>query len=139
MTIGERIKQARKSAGLTQKELAQMIGKGYSSLQKYELNIVEPSLEQLRKIALALGVTVSDLIDPEYWSTLPADQAATAFGNQQLTAKNALDAAFDQLNDEGQQKAVERVEELTEIPRYRKDNGISDAVPDRDKETPAGE
>ena len=29
--------------------------------------------------------------------------------------------AFDKLNDEGQQKAVERVEELTEIPKYKKE------------------
>lgn len=29
--------------------------------------------------------------------------------------------AFSQLNDEGQTKAVERVEELTEIPKYKKD------------------
>ena len=38
-----------------------------------------------------------------------------------IPAKQRLLAVFDQLNDEGQQKAVERVEELTEIPKYKKE------------------
>jgi len=35
--------------------------------------------------------------------------------------KALLNEAFDKLNEKGQQKALERVEELTEIPRYQKD------------------
>ena len=35
--------------------------------------------------------------------------------------KNRLTTAFDSLNPSGQQVAVERVEELTEIPKYQKD------------------
>lgn len=34
----------------------------------------------------------------------------------------ALIHAFAQLNDEGKQKAIERVEELAEIPKYQKEN-----------------
>lgn len=37
-----------------------------------------------------------------------------------VTPRARLDAAFDKLNDDGQQKAVERLEELAEIPRYQK-------------------
>lgn len=40
--------------------------------------------------------------------------------------KIRMGTAFDRLNDEGQQKAVERVEELTEIPRYQKDPDSQD-------------
>lgn len=36
------------------------------------------------------------------------------------TPKDRIDAALDRLNDEGQEKAAERVEELTEIPKYQK-------------------
>lgn len=36
-----------------------------------------------------------------------------------LSIKNLIDH-FSQLNDVGQQKAIERVEELTEIPKYQK-------------------
>lgn len=33
--------------------------------------------------------------------------------------RDRLNAAYELLNDDGQQEAVKRVEELTEIPRYR--------------------
>lgn len=36
------------------------------------------------------------------------------------TPKARLEAAFEKLNDEGQMKAVERIEELTEVSRYLK-------------------
>lgn len=39
---------------------------------------------------------------------------------QEKTPGNHLIEIFDTLNDDGQQKAIERVEELTEIPRYRR-------------------
>lgn len=39
---------------------------------------------------------------------------------EQIKNKNALIAAFDSLNKTGQQEAVKRIEELTEIPRYQK-------------------
>lgn len=44
------------------------------------------------------------------------DLAASGY----LDTKGRLDLAFNALNEDGQQKAVERVEELTEIPRYRR-------------------
>lgn len=48
------------------------------------------------------------------------------------TPKAQVNAAMDKLNDEGQQKAVERVEELTEIPRYQ-------ATPAAESPSPAPE
>lgn len=66
MTVGERIKQARKKSNMTQKELAQKAGKGFSTIQKYEMDLVTPPLDVLRKIANVLNVSVADLltIDP---------------------------------------------------------------------------
>ena len=47
--------------------------------------------------------------------------------NQFLPGKTKkLVAAFSLLNEEGQQKAVERVEELTEIPKYQKETPPED-------------
>lgn len=46
---------------------------------------------------------------------------------------------FSHLNTTGQRIAAQRVEELSKIPEYRNDSGDSDAVPDSDKKTPAGE
>ena len=41
--------------------------------------------------------------------------------DQDYLSIESLIAAFSQLNNEGQAKAVERVEELTEIPKYKKE------------------
>lgn len=45
------------------------------------------------------------------------------------TPQLRITAALDQLNEEGQEKAAERVEELTEIPRYRAQDAPQDTPP----------
>lgn len=50
-----------------------------------------------------------------------------------LPSKARLDAAYAKLNPTGQQVAVERVEELTEIPRYQKEQSPSEAPPEGKK------
>ena len=44
--------------------------------------------------------------------------------------------ALDRLNDNGQQKAVERVEELTEIPRCRRQDASDQSAPAQDPSAP---
>lgn len=56
MTYGEKIKKARKEAGLTQAELANKCGLAAITIQQYERNLREPKIEALRKIAEALGM-----------------------------------------------------------------------------------
>jgi transcriptional regulator with XRE-family HTH domain len=65
MPLGENIKKARENAGLTQKDLAQKIGKGFSTVQKYELNLVDPPIEVLNKLADALDVPIFYLLDTQ--------------------------------------------------------------------------
>lgn len=60
--IGKRIKTARKNKNLTQKELANMINKTESSIQKYECGNTEVPYSVLQQIATALNVNVSDLL-----------------------------------------------------------------------------
>ena len=80
--LGEALKKARKKAGLTQRELAVKIDKGYSTLQKYELGLFEPSFDTMWKIAAALDTTVETL--------LGLDQAVKAFDDL-TTATNQLE------------------------------------------------
>lgn len=65
MNIGENIKQLRKNKGLTQKELGELIGVKAITIRKYESNEREPNIETLNKIAMALGVTINDLVKNE--------------------------------------------------------------------------
>lgn len=122
--LGKRIKKYRKEKGITQKELAKRIGKSYSLVQKYELDITQPPLEVIIKIADVLEVPIEELLKNTN-TLLYNEEERKKFENvMDLMVKslpqNKLIAAFDKLNEEGQNKAVERVEELTEIPKYKK-------------------
>ena len=58
MTTGERIKQARTRAGMTQKELAEKIGVKFSAIHKYESGmVVNLKRETIAALASALDVS----------------------------------------------------------------------------------
>ena len=63
MEIGERIKLLRKKAGLTQKELGELLNVSAAMIAQYENNLRNPKFETLDKIANALNVDVWDLYD----------------------------------------------------------------------------
>ena len=63
MTTGERIREARLSAGLTQRELAEKIGVKFSAIHKYETGkIVNLKRETIEALATALSVKPSWLM-----------------------------------------------------------------------------
>lgn len=62
MTIGERIKKARKNKGWSQSELGQVLGVSQQMIAQFENSKRRPKLETLDKIASALDVGVLDLL-----------------------------------------------------------------------------
>ena len=60
--VGERIKKARKAAGLTQKELADKIHMSQSYIADMERSRHNPSLSALQLIASALKLDISEFI-----------------------------------------------------------------------------
>lgn len=58
MTVGERIKNARKNRGWTQKQLEEKTGINEANIRKYESGRQNPKFETIEKIAKALGVSV---------------------------------------------------------------------------------
>lgn len=77
MTVGETLKTERRKKNLTQKELANKIGKSERMIQKYENGEVMPSINVLGDISIALGVTINDLIiGDENVEKLAINQAA---------------------------------------------------------------
>lgn len=117
MTTGELIKAARKKAGLTQAQLAEKLGISYVGVSQWENDLRNPKLDTLQRIAAALGVPVQELISD--WEAVDKEEFKRVFIYGE-GIKDRIDAALDRLNDEGQEKAAERVEELTEIPKYQK-------------------
>ncbi len=61
--IGERLKDLRFRAGLTQQELADRASTTQTTVTRIERDAVEPEVTTIRKLAQALGVTPGDLLD----------------------------------------------------------------------------
>jgi len=59
---GEKVKRARKAAGLTQTQLGEESGHDQAIISKLERGHHTPRLDTLRKIAAALGTDLSSLL-----------------------------------------------------------------------------
>ena len=62
MTIAERIKTARKEAGITQEELASKMYVTHHCISMWERGLRKPKYETLARIADALGINVNGLL-----------------------------------------------------------------------------
>lgn len=62
MTVGERIRAARRARGLTQKALGEACGIAEPTIRRYELGKLNPKYGTLGKIAAALDTSASELM-----------------------------------------------------------------------------
>ncbi|NJP73806.1 helix-turn-helix transcriptional regulator [Streptomyces sp. C1-2] len=62
---GPRLREARKSAGLSPEHLAISVGRSSYSIREYEMGRVTPSVTTLAALADTLGCTVDDLLGEE--------------------------------------------------------------------------
>lgn len=60
--MGGRLRTARRSVGLTQKQLAEALGVESITVSRWERGVTSPSLPRLRRIAEITETTVSDLV-----------------------------------------------------------------------------
>lgn len=139
MTTGQIIKMLREERGMTQETLAELMGYSHkSSINKIEMG--KSDLPQSKIIAFAkiFGVTPCELLGYE---PTPATEEQKKLWDEKFNASNRLknetalieqiqkkygkDAVqllqlFDSLNENGKQKAVENLEDLTAIKKYIK-------------------
>lgn len=94
--VGERIRELRKSKGLTQAEFAEKCDISRSSLARYETGVNIPDPEILRKIAQSCGVSYDYLLGNET-AELPKisddDIKFALFGD----VSNITDAQFEEV------------------------------------------
>ena len=196
VTIGEQIRERRKIAGLTQKELGERAGIAEPTIRRYELGKLNPKIETVAKIAkaldvpttvffpdndpavdiiiregnalqaLALSVKMAEIKEKlngnkptpesrekllsekipyfskmyivpeallksdapgfidEYWENMTKQSSISKLSVLQRQMLELTDA----LNPAGQRTAVARVEELTQIPKYKKKAAESDST-----------
>lgn len=149
MGVGSRIEMLCADKGLSIRQLSLKSGVPYSTLYsaiKRDSNGIDT--DTLKKIAAALGVSWYELLsdNPEEQADMineRIDDVISSLNGQigrvsppqrnpkraaimlnfieeTFDTKKALLSCYNQLNDEGQKIAVERIRELTEIPRYRR-------------------
>lgn len=128
LTIGNKIKVIRKERGLTQKEFAKRINKSERMIQKYENSEVEPRIEVLREIALALDISFSELINPRN-IPININKSIDKFKNEYVDF--IID--FEQLNDEGKNKVINYTKDLLDNPNYQKESNIT-PLPKKEKQ-----
>lgn len=142
MNTGENIKRIRKEKGITQKQLATDAGISEISIRKYEAGDREPKIETIQKIANSLGVSATALKndyatfknevisnspllcvtqkDPDNWLFREHLQSRIIAELNMTEDKQMLIVDYNKLNQKGQEEARKRVNELTEIPKYKK-------------------
>lgn len=137
MSIGENIRRIRKDKKLTQKELGEKL-KGISQQQigQWENGNKIPKLETIRKIADALEVGLWEIIELDQMDldtriqeikkmvSLLTPEGLEEFDRlvtEALDLEKPLLERYRQLNQTGQEKAIDQVELLTKIPEYRKE------------------
>lgn len=141
MATGDKIKIFRKQQSVTQKQLSEATGLAEITIRQYEANKYIPKIENLRKIAAALGVKLSDLLEPgetvseydpsadvldvlskkEDGSVIRTISTSVRIGHPSDPLnidQQTLLRYFNHLNSKGKKEALKRIHELTQISKY---------------------
>ena len=63
--LGEKLKLYREKYNMTQKEIAGFLGVEPGTISKYELGMIEPNIESIKKLAEIFNVTIDELLKDE--------------------------------------------------------------------------
>lgn len=126
MTVSENIRYFRKERGYTQKQLSELAGIATITLQQYELDKREPKLENLQKIAEALGIPIAALLDidetDQALNTLSDFKNVDVKQNQYPDMFNLKELEpYFSLNRKGKDKALSYIDDLAKLPEYTSD------------------
>lgn len=89
-----KIKELRIELGLTQEEFAQRINSNQRQVSKWENDIIEPNIENIKKLADFFGVTTDYLLDKENdYGIIEVRNSNTPKENEVLNLFNSLDEA----------------------------------------------
>lgn len=137
MTFGEKVKAIRIKQGFSQLQLGEKMNISQQAVAKYEHLAEQPKLATVRKLANALGVSINDLTlnwssysPNEIWDDMEDNKS----DYESIDPRDAANGErvmryFQELNYAGQEKAIEQVKLLTQIPSYQAKIETSEDVP----------
>lgn len=148
MTFGEKLKEARQKAGMTQEELAAAVYTTKTAISRYEHNKRVPSGKIFVRLAIVLGADfdmfqMADLagisgdefhtgVDAAFdWFDRVLDDEnhpiykGASLAPEEQEAENKLEVELlniftNKLNHDGQMEALKRLDELAQIPKYKR-------------------
>ena len=158
MTTGEKIRNARNNAQLTQKALGELCGIAEPTIRRYEADKLHPKPQTLKKIAAALGMAWYELssdIELRFdrdliVSAIQKASPSNTYSEHQVEAlKRALNdfgdalleyhvdddelilISYHKLNRKGRKEAIKRTTELTLLEEYTTPDSPPDGKEDK--------
>lgn len=126
---GDALRKLRIQHGYTQQEVADVIGVTKSTISKYEKgqrNLSGDHIEKLSELFGADRIYIFTGKTKEEWRELiemgpsPEEANRRYWEDAMLTEEDAeMLSLFNELNYDGKQAALERVEEMTQLPQYQ--------------------
>lgn len=111
-----RLRQLRKSLGISQTQLAETVGLSTSTISRYEKNRIEDiKLPNVQQIAEALNVNPEWLIGASDDQRRDNNKISTVPVNN---GEDGLVSSYRKLNKEGQKQALIQIANLTKISSY---------------------
>lgn len=119
----KKLQKARKEAGLTQSELAKILGVKQATVSKYESGEIDVTIAQLEQLADALNISLFSLL-PE-----ATEEEKREFERlQNVRLDKMFDTALEEgiihyfrsLNPEGQCQLIEYAQYLCTLDKYKK-------------------
>ena len=129
--LAKNIRYLRLSRGMSQTDLAARLGKkSYTTIQKWETGVAEPSIANVAKIAQMFDVSVDDITmtDLQTQST-PQWQEYTEYEYEQRQEEkwrlsdfmNKMLKYYHAFNEDGQEHILQTCEDMLQIERFRKE------------------
>lgn len=123
MCFFDRISALCKERGTSPSAVAREIGLNNSSATYWKRGSI-PKGDTLQKLAIYFGVTTDYLLGNVAEPFFHLDneriiREINSYSDDDLIPENRISVAMTKLNDDGRRVAADRVEELTEIPRYK--------------------
>lgn len=138
MNKNSSIKTMRKAHGMTQEQLAKLLGVSRSTVAKYELGTIDPPSKIIGQMAMIFHCSLDDLINVREVLHFSSEKEAESFLDATKTIQAAFSEcdnreqlwediyeqflldAFKELNHDGKSKAVKLLYKLSADPKYQR-------------------
>ena len=134
MTFASNLRQLRKERGMSQDELAEKLGyKSFTTIQKWESGVSEPSMEKVKAIADIFGVTIEQLVngsvEPQERFTGSSKTLTLVHAKSASAPLHAPDLPPDEqrlldiyrdLSDDGKAVLLNYADDMSHLGKYKK-------------------